>query len=608
MLTLVTITDSGVGRRYDVDARCLLGRHPDCDVQIVDAQLSKQHAEIVVDDAGARVRDLDSLNGVYVNGARVDGEQALAPNDLLTLGSQSFVVDPDFQALPTDDGTAVLLVGDEPTQPGVVTGRDVGGNVALAPRLFEVLAGEVTAEAALPEMVARLGEIVPFDAAALLVQRGGKTEAFYVASLRRTVSVPQSIVRRALDERRAFLIADAAGDTSFNHGRSVVSQDLRSVLIAPLLVGEVSLGAVFLTKDEPRYYDEAALDHLVAAAPLLAIAVAQMRQVRRLTKRVVAGEGVGAPEMIGGSAAIAAVRAAVEKASRADSPVLITGETGTGKELVARRLHAGHGAGPWVAVNCGALPEHLVESELFGYEKGAFSGATQQKPGQLELAHGGTLFLDEIGELPAALQVKLLRAIQEKTFFRLGGVKPVRADFRLVTATHRDLSAAVQAGRFREDLYYRIAVLVIDVPPLRARVEDIALLAAHFIELFNRELGRNITGLSAGAADAMTAYRWPGNIRELRNVIERVMVLMDDEEIEIQRGDLPVELLGRPTMAASARTMPERVAQLERRMIVDALKRARGKKIHAAQLLGVSRPTLDRKIRSYAIDIFGEDA
>jgi DNA-binding NtrC family response regulator len=247
--------------------------------------------------------------------------------------------------------------------------------------------------------------------------------------------------------------------------------------------------------------------------------------------------------LVGESPAIQQIYAIIEKVANTPSTVLITGESGTGKELIARALHENssrHG-GPFIKINCAAIPKTLMESELFGYEKGAFTGAVGAKPGRFELAHGGTLFLDEIGEIPVEMQVKLLRVLQESEFERVGGIKTIKVDVRLVTATNRDLAAELAAGGFREDLYYRLNVVPIHLPPLRERRGDLPLLMEHFVAKFNDRLKKQITNIEPGAVARLTAHHWPGNIRELENVIERTMLFCEGPTMRV--ADLPAEFV-----------------------------------------------------------------
>jgi two-component system, NtrC family, response regulator AtoC len=306
--------------------------------------------------------------------------------------------------------------------------------------------------------------------------------------------------------------------------------------------------------------------------------------------------------MVGRSASLQEARDLLRQAAPSMATVLVLGETGTGKELAARALHAlsPRKAGPFVRVNCGALPDNLFESELFGYEKGAFTGAVSRKPGRVELAQGGTLFLDEIGELTAGPQVKLLRLLQEKEYERLGGTETLKADVRVVAATHRSLPQMVEAGTFREDLYYRLNVVPISLPPLRARPDDLEPLTRHFVATLGAANGRPRASLTPEAMNLLTHQRWPGNVRQLQNFIERVMVLAPPGDVieaslitrELGRANLePV-----PSVEASADSLPERRKDAERQAVEEALTKAAGNRSVAARILGVSRRTLYNKL------------
>ena len=321
-------------------------------------------------------------------------------------------------------------------------------------------------------------------------------------------------------------------------------------------------------------------------------------------------------DIIGTSSSMQSVYKIIEKAADTPSTVLITGESGTGKELIATALHhqSQRADEPLIRVNCAAIPSDLIESEFFGYEQGAFTGAVSSKPGRFELADGGTLFLDEIAEIPPEVQVKLLRALQESEFERIGGVKTIKVDVRVIAATNRNLLEDIDEGRFREDLYYRLNVVPIELPPLRERREDIPLLVKAFIEKYNRRLGKDLTGASAEAIQALMTYQWPGNIRELENVIERGLLFaestaltMDDlnEQIKrspVQSGDAPpltsaveiTEDVGQRSMKDIVRSATD---HLERGLITKALEETNGNVTRAAHLLQISRKGLQNKMK-----------
>lgn len=327
-------------------------------------------------------------------------------------------------------------------------------------------------------------------------------------------------------------------------------------------------------------------------------------EVKRL--RAAVGQGGWGEDIIGTSAAIVQLRSLLERVANIDTTVLMTGETGTGKEIVARALHR-HGKrrnGPFVAINCSALPEPLLESELFGHTRGAFTDARSSKTGLFLEAHRGTLFLDEIGEMPLGLQVKLLRALEERCVRPVGGDGEVAFDARLIAATNRDLEQAVQDGRFREDLYYRLNVLHVALPPLRSRGADVMLLGQHFLVHFAQQAGREVRGMSEQAARRLMAYPWPGNVRELRNCIERAVALTRFDHIAAD--DLPDRIKNfEPRHVVVAGDDLEELVPLEeveRRYILRVLQAAGGNKSIAAQRLGVSRRTLYRKLGQYGVE------
>ncbi len=310
-------------------------------------------------------------------------------------------------------------------------------------------------------------------------------------------------------------------------------------------------------------------------------------------------------EIVGTSPALKSVLSRISKVAPSDSTVLITGETGTGKELVARAIHrrSDRPSRAFVSVNCAAIPRDLIASELFGHEKGAFTGATQQRQGRFELANGGTLFLDEVGELPAETQIALLRVLQEHEFERVGGSRRIRADVRVIAATNRDLQAAISAGSFRCDLFYRLNVFPIEIPSLRQRQEDLPLLVEYFIDRYARKAGKNIKRVNKKTLELLQSYPWPGNIRELQNVIERSVILCETEIFSIDESWLPL-----PLPATESRChieLPRRLEAQEKNMIEEALKASHGRVFGptgAAAKLGIPRSTLESKIKALKID------
>lgn len=354
-------------------------------------------------------------------------------------------------------------------------------------------------------------------------------------------------------------------------------------------------------------YVEASLPHdrLLAAIERAAAAAGSVAAVPGT------GPGVqrGFANIIGSSGKIQKVFSLIEKICDTDTTVLIHGESGTGKELIAQALHY-QGArrhGPFVPVNCGAIPGELLESELFGHEKGAFTHAIRTRIGRFEMAHGGTVFLDEISEMSPMLQVKILRVLQERRFERIGGTKTIKSDFRVIAATNRNLEEEVRTGSFREDLYYRLNVIPVEAPPLRERTSDIPLLVSFFIEKYNSSKRKVIAGVSPEVLSCLMNYRWPGNVRELENVIERMVILAMGEELSLD--DLPRRIRdngfsGSPaveSIGGEEFVLSEAVADFEKRLIIQALNRTNWVKNQAAKLLNVNRTTLLEKMKRYSL-------
>jgi DNA-binding NtrC family response regulator len=330
--------------------------------------------------------------------------------------------------------------------------------------------------------------------------------------------------------------------------------------------------------------------------------VRQLRAENR-TLREELGKRYEYPNIVAKSTKMQEVLAAVERVAQTNSTVLIGGESGVGKELVARAIHqrSRRASGPFVKINCTAIPENLLESELFGYEKGAFTGATASKPGKFELADKGSLFLDEIGDVPSATQAKLLRVLQEREFERLGGTRTIKVDVRLIAATNRDLRAALEEGTFREDLYYRLNVVPIDVPPLREHKEDIPDLAAHFLAKYRKESAKNILGVTPQAQQLLMNFHWPGNVRELENIIERAATFAKGERIEA--ADIHLDVASSKASASASAFLPAGVTldQWEDELIRESLRRANGNKSRAARLLGISRNALRYRLDKIGI-------
>lgn len=499
---------------------------------------------------------------------------------------------------------------------------------------------------------------IAFDALAVLVCEGAETrlQALHVADwpredgeslfayVRRNrarlgMDVPEDLKLRFSRQDSAFSILHDPGDfyasddllarTRFAEEQRMLSYGVRSYVILPLIKLGKMIGAIEYLSYSPRTHQGEEIATLQAASEIISIAVSNAlayEEIARLKEQLQAENRILQDEIdqrwmfeeiVGSSAPMRRLLDAVARVAPTDSTVLVTGETGTGKELIARAIHrrSPRAGRPLVTVNCASLAPELVASEMFGHEKGAFTGALQRRIGRFESAQGGTIFLDEIGELSPELQAALLRVLQERVFERVGGTEPIEVDVRVVAATNRNLEAEVDAGRFRMDLYYRLNVFPIESPPLRERSADIPVLVDYFVARFAQRMGKPIRSISQSALDAMQKYSWPGNVRELQNVLERAVILADGDVLRVpwlERGDAsPASVDGARTVATgsvpAANESPATEASDadERALLLDALRRTRGRvagEKGAARLLGVPASTLESRIRKLGID------
>ena len=434
---------------------------------------------------------------------------------------------------------------------------------------------------------------------------------------------------RALLHRESYIVHDVNGeiDPASVRGRIFARLGVTSALRVPMPLGADVFGSLFFLAREREQFSEDDIDFARRVADHLALALSHQRlaeaarrdaaaretaarleaQVATLTREL--ESRTGHRRVVGHSRQWKDVLAQAARVAQTETTVLLTGESGTGKEVIARFIHHGsrRGHGPFIAINCAAIPDQLLESELFGHERGAFTGAVAAKPGRVELANGGVLFLDEVGEMAPTVQAKLLRVLEEREFQRLGSTRALHADIRVIAATNRDLHAAMRRGEFREDLYYRIGVFEIALPPLRERREDVLELADVFLEEIGANVGRPAAGIARDAKDQLLAYSWPGNVRELRNAIERAVILADGGHIRSEH--LPVTGQRGGSSSASPHDAPAaplpaggvNLEDIERSFVVKALTQARHNKTRAAKLLGLTRAQLYSRIEKYGL-------
>jgi DNA-binding NtrC family response regulator len=632
---LVVIEGPDMGREFELRMRgTKVGRDEKCDVQLTDPTVSRNHGLIELRDGAltfvAEKRTL--INGTEIN------EHRLETGDEIVVGATRLAY------LPAD-GVAVTKASSHVTmevssrQLLALTGQGDRARRHLA--AIAQLGDRLRAESAAGrDAVARAA----CDAARVALEAH---RAFVLAATKRPMPVAASM---AASESSQLQVPQELIDKVI-HQRQVVTAESggRALIAAPVHGGADEVIGVLWIDRKGAAWEEAdslaagCLAHLTGAAWVGADTRDQLsRRADALEERIADGE------LIGRSAAAQRIVAFVHRVGPSDATILLGGESGSGKEMVARAIHRSsrRAKGPCVAVNCAALTESLIESELFGHEKGAFTGATEKKAGRFEMADRGTLFLDEVGELPLGLQTKFLRVLEERRFERVGGQKPIEVDVRVVAATNRDLHEMVKRGLFREDLFYRLSVIAIEVPPLRERLDDVPLLAEHFLARLRNQAARRISGFSPEAIAVMTRYGWPGNVRELRNAVERAIVLGDREQIMPQ--DLPPQLLATaapPRTRASPPTPPlgsaistavpavapvtpaesigptidpappqllsvvpppppraRSLRELEKEGILAALTATGGNKAQAAAILEIDRSTLYKKLKDYDIE------
>ncbi|HEY0385002.1 MAG TPA: sigma 54-interacting transcriptional regulator, partial [Pyrinomonadaceae bacterium] len=559
-----------------------------------------------------KINDLESLNGTFVNDVPVK-ERALEHGDRVRIGDYLFV-------FLLHEGESMSLANRVLLDEGVnVSGATIQLRVADA---FHLMARDLSALMKIStkinsirglaelqrQLLELIFEVVPAQRGAILLVEEGEKEFRSVFGLDRrlgpnpAIRVSRTIAQQVLTEGVAILSNDVQDDEAFETTESLISSQIRSLLSVPLVLHERMLGAIYLdTSSTTDRFDNDHLQLLTALAGIAAVALENAQHVEWLESenRRLRDDIQLEHNMIGESPRMHEVYQFIARAAPTDSTVLITGESGTGKELAARAMHLNstRKSKPFVAVNCAALTETLLESELFGHEKGAFTGAIAQKKGKIEIADGGTLFLDEIGEMASVLQAKLLRVLQEREFERVGGTRTIKVNLRLIAATNRNLEEAIRDGHFRQDLYYRLNVVSITMPSLKERGEDVVLLARYFAEKYGEKCNRRVKGISPEARARLMNYDWPGNVRELENAIERAVVLGTTERILPE--DLPEAVLEIETPgAASSTKYHEAVAEAKKQLIINAVEQAAGNYTEAAKLLGVHPNYLHRLIRN----------
>ena len=551
-----------------------LGRDPENSLVVTDRGVSRRHLALREQNGGWVVADLGSRHGTFVNCARVT-EQRLRDGDTIQAGNLDLV----FRDLPLPDPGVVYSVTAMP-EPRPRGGDQDGRRLQLLFDVSRAIGALGDRDELLVRLLEGVLEVLGAERGVIVAgERGGRRLARGDRADELVLGGP---LLDAMTTRRESILVRAANGQPPGMG-------------TPLLSAGRAGGYLYVSRAAP--FSSSELDYLTALGHLAGAALDQageQQRLRAVAEALTEGQAA-APSMLGDSEPMRKLRARLEKFAPADASVLIRGESGTGKELVARSLHvlSRRADQPFVAVNCAAIPEALIESELFGHEKGAFTGAARRRLGKFALAHRGTLFLDEIGDLSLAAQAKVLRAIEEGEIDPVGGEGPVAVDVRLVSATHKILEDEVAAGRFRADLFYRLNVAAVVVPPLRDRGDDVLLLAETFLARAAARAGRPVPPFSPQALDALRRHSWPGNVRELANEVERALLLTEGDRVEAD--DLRLHVAVHDSAGVS-------IATAERRAIEKALEESRGNVKLAARNLGISRGTLYRKIEKYKLD------
>jgi Nif-specific regulatory protein len=605
-----------------VKPKTAIGRRPVNDIILEDPFVSRTHAEVtLLEDGGYEIRDLGGLHPLRVNN-RLTAEQRLQDGDRIQIGNSILL----FKLQEPPPGAEVEF------QEGADQGFETEELASLDARKTFILSGELPGSgdfdrlrkdhqrlmllydfgrdihSHLEDTHLVLEEILSMAFKTLEAERGflalvneasGELECDIVRDQRAEGGPPKllvssTIVHKVLREGVAVLTENALKDTHFGEAKSVREFEIRSALCVPLLFRDKVLGVIYLdNRRSAGSFDQDDLVFLSALSQLAGIALGNAALHRQVLRENLRLEEALKPkfQLLGTSESMETVYATIKKAAPSTLTILIEGETGTGKELVARAIHelSLRSERPFVPVNCAAIPRELIESELFGYEKGAFTGATGAKDGKFKAADRGTIFLDEVADMSLDTQAKVLRVLEQKEFQRVGGSRTFQADVRVIAATNKDLRRAVEEGKFREDLYYRLNVVPISLPPLRDRKNDILLLTEYFIA------GR-VKKIAPRAAQMLLAYHWPGNVRELRNCIDRAVILGNGEVIHPE--DLPPNIRGQGDRIPAP---SESLEHMEKDHITRILKRTGWRKSEAAKILGISRQTLDNKIKKYKI-------
>ncbi len=602
MAYLINLGDS---RQIPIEGdRLIIGRSRSADFVIDHERVSKRHAMLQPSADGWTLEDLGSSNGTTVNGERCRTPVMLHTDDIIEIGRCR------LQFKHGTPGDEVVTVIENTEVASVLAGEISDQESRRRLRLFLEIAAALDSFASPEVLLSRCGGLVVhiFEPSCCMLKVGDQVWS-YTGKKKQPLSLSETVVSRVRERGEALLATDVANDANLRNADSIRYLKIRSAMGAPIVAGNEPVGLIYVDQRRiERQFGEEDLLFLIGVGRLVGSAVAGSNRFSRLDaeNRMLKASREKDGTIVGDSPSMRELRETVEKRiGPVKANVLLLGETGTGKSLVAEAIHLAspRRSGPFIKVNCAAIPRDLVESELFGHEKGAFSGAVKRKPGYFELASGGSLFLDEIGELDSKSQAKLLAVIQDQKLYRVGGTRPVETDVRIIAATNRDLKKAVENSQFRPDLYYRLNVVRLEIPPLSARKDDIPKLVRHFLAKVCSDMGRKVQGVTPEAMERLVSYAWPGNIRELANCIERAVIFCDES------GQLGVEQLPHEirSQVASPAIQQAQGTHDERELVANALRQAGGNKREAARLLGWYPQKLYSRLKKYQLGDLGSD-
>jgi transcriptional regulator with GAF, ATPase, and Fis domain len=629
---LVIRRDDGFGDVFELraGARFTIGRATTNRVVLKDEMCSREHAEVVFTDHRWYVRDLNSLNGTRLNGKDLHGDIVLKPGDLIELGNTQLVFVEDVASLPkippppakpkekleirkrlSETHYLPNIPTPRPHRPAAAPDERerVDRNLARLYSLALEMGASETREELVEKVLDGLLELMKADVGAILFVKEDRelevaTHKHRDAKSPKYHKVSQFVSNEVLASKQAILAEDINQDKHLRIRESLTDLQVSSLICAPILFRDQLFGLIHLYCTSPENgLDGDDLELSLAIARQFAVALFQIQRREKLAaaNRSLRDQLKVESELVGKSDPLLQIEGQINRVAETHATVLIRGESGVGKELVARAIHnaSQRRDGPFVTMNCAALTESLLESELFGHEKGSFTGATDRMIGKFEAANQGTIFLDEIGEMALTTQAKFLRVLEGHPFERVGGNQQIKVDVRVVAATNRPLEEAVRSGKFRRDLFFRLQVVEIQVPPLRERRPDIPVLAEHFLARFVNETGRKIKDFTPEAMTKLLDYHWPGNVRELRNVIERAVALGMGPVIDASDIWLSSLESGGPPIVGVANYEPISLDEMEKRHILQTLQHSGWNKSQTALILQIERSTLDRKIKSY---------